>query len=438
MYRACMPCFDDYWSTSNNAHRLLAPGPTGMRMDRSAAPPVPTAKPAKASTSSTATRAPPAVAKAATAPKKRALLVGVNYFGTEAELNGCINDVRTMRAFLQQQGFETEAMRCLTDDAYQPQLQPTKANILQGMKWLVSGAAPGDVFFFHFSGHGGQQVDVHGDEEDGMDETICPVDFVREGQISDDELFAMLAAPLPSGCRLTALLDCCHSGHGMDFPFTLHDDGFSGAAWNRDTHFQRAAQADVVLFSGCEDDQCSADASCRYGKPAGAMTTAFVEVMQHVAMQRPTTYVALLRELKRVLEMRGFDQLPQISSTLPFHLDRAVALGDATAADAPAGPVVALPRPPCTRREFGGGFGAMLGSSDATGFFAGSLFGHALAPHHPGGGAEARPTSFAADSGARAAEDAESDDEDEDDEDDEDEYDDDDDDDFDYDDDDGY
>lgn len=244
MYRACMPCFDDYWSANNNAHRLLAPGPTGMRMDRSAAPPVPTAKPAKAPATATVptakpAKAPPAAGKSAAAPpKKRALLVGINYFGTEAELNGCINDVRTMRAFLQQQGFEADAMRCLTDDAYQPQLQPTRLNILQGLKWLVHGAAAGDVFFFHFSGHGGQQVDVHGDEEDGMDETICPVDFVREGQISDDELFALLAAPLPSGCRLTALLDCCHSGHGMDFPFTR-----TGAARGCPRHPCRATRS---------------------------------------------------------------------------------------------------------------------------------------------------------------------------------------------------
>ena len=124
------------------------------------------------------------------------------------------------------------------------------------------------MLFFHFSGHGGQQVDTHGDEEDGFDETICPVDFEHAGQISDDELFAILAAPLPAGCRLTAVLDCCHSGHGMDFPYTLYQDA-TGAAWALDNHMVRSAAADVILFSGCEDDQCSADASCRYGRPAG-------------------------------------------------------------------------------------------------------------------------------------------------------------------------
>ena len=68
----------------------------------------------------------------------------------------------------------------------------------------------------------------------------------------------------------------CPATPGMDFPFTLHEAAppAGAPAWAKDPFFARSAHADVVLFSGCEDDQCSADASCRYGRPAGAMTTA--------------------------------------------------------------------------------------------------------------------------------------------------------------------
>lgn len=45
-------------------------------------------------------------------------------------------------------------------------------------------------FFFHFSGHGGRVKDSDGDEDDGYDETIYPVDHDRyqgdSGQIVDD------------------------------------------------------------------------------------------------------------------------------------------------------------------------------------------------------------------------------------------------------------
>lgn len=37
------------------------------------------------------------------------------------------------------------------------------------------------------SGHGGQTEDLDGDEDDGNDEVIYPVDFKQQGHIVDDE-----------------------------------------------------------------------------------------------------------------------------------------------------------------------------------------------------------------------------------------------------------
>lgn len=36
---------------------------------------------------------------------------------------------------------------------------PTRDNIISAMKWLVSGAEPGDSLFIHYSGHGGFKKD---------------------------------------------------------------------------------------------------------------------------------------------------------------------------------------------------------------------------------------------------------------------------------------
>ena len=38
------------------------------------------------------------------------------------------------------------------------------------------------------AGHGGQQPDEDGDEEEGMDETLIPVDFDKNGHIIDDDI----------------------------------------------------------------------------------------------------------------------------------------------------------------------------------------------------------------------------------------------------------
>lgn len=54
--------------------------------------------------------------------KKKALLIGINYFGTKSELRGCINDVHNMVQFLTERyGFRKEDMvilvcnRCVVD-----------------------------------------------------------------------------------------------------------------------------------------------------------------------------------------------------------------------------------------------------------------------------------------------------------------------------------
>ena len=78
------------------------------------------------------------------------------------------------------------------------------------------------VQFFHYSGHGGQQEDETGMEEDGLDETILPVDFQTSGQITDDTIHDILVRPLPAGVRMTAIFDSCHSQTAMDLPYVYH------------------------------------------------------------------------------------------------------------------------------------------------------------------------------------------------------------------------
>jgi hypothetical protein len=135
----------------------------------------------------------------------------VNYYGQKGELRGCINDVKNIKAFLCD-NYHIDEILVLTDDQKDPSKIPTRANILAGFRWLKKGAQSGDSLILHYSGHGGSVKDTDGDEEDGMDETLIPVDYATAGQIVDDEIHELLCQGLPKGVRLTAIMDCCHSG----------------------------------------------------------------------------------------------------------------------------------------------------------------------------------------------------------------------------------
>lgn len=85
--------------------------------------------------------------------RRKALLIGINYFGQKGELRGCINDVHNVSQFLiAHYGYKREDMVILTDDQQNPVMRPTKDNMLRAMGWLVKDARPNDSLFFHFSG----------------------------------------------------------------------------------------------------------------------------------------------------------------------------------------------------------------------------------------------------------------------------------------------
>lgn len=142
-------------------------------------------------------------------PRRKALLVGINEYPDPAQrLEGCVNDVFTMSAVLQECGFEPDEIRTCLDD------RATAAGILERMKWLVDEAQPEDDLVFYYSGHGAR-VPEYGEfqEPDHLTETLVPYDFdwSPETSVSDEQIYA-LYSQLPYDTRLTMIFDCCHSG----------------------------------------------------------------------------------------------------------------------------------------------------------------------------------------------------------------------------------
>lgn len=234
-------------------------------------------------------------------PVKSALLVGINYRGAPYQLNGCINDVANMRDYLQgKRGFNNVVM--LTDDTI---TKPTKRNILNEFTKMLQNAVIGDVLFLGFSGHGTETVDFSRDEVDGVDEVLVPIDATSiQSCIVDDELRKIINTNLKPGVMLYALLDCCFSGTAFDLKYNY---------MSSPNPFVGDTPSQVYMISGCADRNTSIEGIVN-GKPAGAMTTAFIECTKSGTL----TLKRLIDGMRGWLNTNQVPQQPQLScGTMP-------------------------------------------------------------------------------------------------------------------------
>ncbi|KAF5376933.1 hypothetical protein D9615_007299 [Tricholomella constricta] len=285
---------------SSKHHSSKPPAPTGP----SSAKPPPVSKPTsshkasshKVQQSSSLPPLNPQFQYSKCTGRKKALCIGINYKGQQNELRGCINDARHVRDFLiNKWGYRSGDIVLLSDDSKHSRQQPTRKNIIDAMRWLIRSAKPDDSLFFHYSGHGGQTKDVNGDEVDGWDEVIYPVDFKANGHIIDDEMHNIMVKPLPAGCRLTALFDACHSGTVLDLPYMYSSHGrLKGSHVSDRMRRQLGTPADVISWSGCKDGQTSADTFAG-GVAVGAMSYAFITALSRNPKQ---SYQELLKSIR--------------------------------------------------------------------------------------------------------------------------------------------
>lgn len=279
--------------------------------------------------------------------RKRAVIVGISYRNTKNELKGCINDAKCMKFMLINRfKFPESSILLLTDEETDPYKIPTKHNIRMAMYWLMQGCKSGDSLVFHYSGHGSQQRNYTGDEIDGFDETLCPLDFEKQGMIVDDEINATIVRPLPTGAKLHAIIDACHSGTVLDLPFLCRMDRSGRYAWEdhrpRSGTWKGTSGGEAISFSGCDDDQTSADTSALSKVTStGAMTFAFIQAIEK---GQGATYGSILNAMRSTIRKTddelvagggvvttlltmlltggsasvGLRQEPQLSSNEPF------------------------------------------------------------------------------------------------------------------------
>ena len=252
---------------------------------------------------------------------KKALLIGVNEYGYHnADLRGCVNDVRSLADLLA--GYEYSAIEMLTDDS------ATAADIRMAIDELLSDMVCGDQLVISFSGHGAQVPDRSRDEADGLDEVICPygINFDdSDSWISDDWLSKRLNS-IPLGVDCLVLMDCCHSGGNsrsapgsIITPRVLENPkiGYREPVGRRvvDVHH---TNGNAVVYSACRENQLAREVFTD-GKFNGAFTAAIVKTIKEGA----TDHLGVRARVHEILEDAGFDQAPQLEGA---NLDRIFAL----------------------------------------------------------------------------------------------------------------
>ncbi len=151
---------------------------------------------------------------------KRAFLVGISDYQSNNtshywdNIHGA-NDIEILSPTLQKHGFRITSL--INREA-------TARNIRSQLARFSSTCKPGDIVYLHFSCHGQPVEDLNGDESDGWDEAIIPVDaqkyyvkdrYMGENHITDDELnvfFRKIRSKIGHKGYLTVIIDACHAG----------------------------------------------------------------------------------------------------------------------------------------------------------------------------------------------------------------------------------
>lgn len=222
------------------------------------------------------------------AQRKRAFLVGISQYDTALtgyqwnNING-VEDINLLSPILKKQGF---FLTTVLDE------QATYDNITRQLVLFTNKTKKGDVVYLHFSTHGQPVEDLNGDEEDGWDEAIVPIDAykiyrkgVYEGgnHLIDDQLnkyIKRLREKIGQTGALYVVIDACHAGtssrandetvRGTHVGFTYTNKVFK-PSMTKKSHYRieaSAKQAHVTYIEACRPDQVNKEIKVgdkRYG-----------------------------------------------------------------------------------------------------------------------------------------------------------------------------
>lgn len=256
---------------------------------------------------------------------KYGLLIGINYYNTQYQLGGCINDIIQVRKYLlKTRQYKPENLVTLRDDNSKF-LKPDSYNIISELVKLIDRANKDlttQEVFIHYSGHGSFINDSNGDESDRKDEVLVPSDF----KLISDDILRSLFKNLRTNIKCYIISDCCHSATNVDLPYvySVRNNKIT-LVQNNVTKYKDMLNKNILQISGCLDAQYAADASGVYqpdqtgeqdwmilptNRMGGALTSTLLNTL---ASNQTFTFENVLPTLQTNVKRQGFTQLPQVS-----------------------------------------------------------------------------------------------------------------------------
>jgi hypothetical protein len=171
-------------------------------------------------------------------------------------------------------------------------------------------ANPGDSICFTFSGHGYYTKDRNYEENDGKDELIVSYDYYA---VTDDELKSIIDQHLKKDVKMFAMFDNCHSGTILDLKYKYEN--------NKNTIINnnyRETNGNVILISGCRDNQVSYDAKIQT-QFNGVLTWVIVNILEN---NKNITWASLIQKAREIISINKFDQIPQLSCGTNIDLNK--------------------------------------------------------------------------------------------------------------------
>ena len=250
------------------------------------------------------------------AQNKRALLVGIsdyqciNKYGGWNNIHGK-NDIDMLNTTLKKSGV---SVSCLYDR------EATKAGISKALNLLASQCKVGDIVYLHFSTHGQPFEDDNGDEDDGWDESIVPVDapieytkgkYEGENHLIDDELHKFctrIRKAIGTKGMLYVVIDACHAGkasmgieeeviRGTKAGFTRSGKYYRPQKLERGNFYQipsSTSLGNVMFIEACRSYQVNKEI-VEKGKYYGALSYYINQVLSNQQLTNDSKWVDKVR-----------------------------------------------------------------------------------------------------------------------------------------------